>query len=317
MMEEEWGNRLSAGEARVLRAHCQHFSRLGWALFGQAAAALLVQLAAIAAVKLAAPRLLGDSIFLWILSVLSVYGVGFPAFCLILGNLPAAPPVKPKKPLGPLRFGQAYLIGLALLYLTNYFTLFLLWLVGLARGEAITNPVETMQEYPVALNLLLACIVAPLAEELMFRRLLLDRLRPYGDRFAIAASALCFGLFHGNLNQFFYAAALGLVFAYVALRTGCLWQTILLHAMVNAISAGLLPLVEQFGEQGEELLGMLVLGAIALGIIFLIARKRDLWFDRGNSGLTEGRKWRLFFENPGVLCFCLLAALEAAVYLMT
>lgn len=314
-MDEGRENRLSAGEARVLRAHCQHFSHLGWALFAQAAVPLLIQGGAILAVRLAAPRLLGNTLFLWILSALSVYGAGFPAFCLVIGDATAAPPVRPKTPLRPLRFGQVYLIGLALLYLSNYLTLFLLWLVGLLRGEAVVNPVESMQEYPVALNLLLACVIAPLAEEMMFRRLLLDRLRPYGDRFAVIASALCFGLFHGNLNQLFYAFALGLVFAYVALRTGCLWQTILLHAMVNFISAGLLPLMEAMGDQGEALLGVLVLGSIVLGVVFLIARKRDLWFGPGESGLTEGRKWRLFFENPGVLCFCLLAAVECAIYL--
>ena len=50
------------------------------------------------------------------------------------------------------------------------------------------------------------------------------------------ASALCFGLFHGNLNQFFYAFLLGLVLAELALSTGCLWQAVLLHALVNLFS---------------------------------------------------------------------------------
>lgn len=308
--------RLPDWEAQRLRAHCQRFSRMGWALFAQGASTLAVQVVCMLAFRWAAPGLLQNTVFLWILSLVSVYGVGFLAFFLIAGA-ESPPPKAPKQPLGPVRFLQVYLISLALLYLSNFATLFLLGLVELVRGEAITNPVESIQDYPVVLNVLLGCLVAPVAEEVMFRKILLDRLRPYGDRFAIAASALCFGLFHGNLNQIPYAVALGLVFGYVALRTGCLWQTILLHAMVNFIATGLIPLLERWGEQGEEVLGLLVLGAILLGVVFLIVRRRELWFAPGQYGLRPGRTWRLFFENPGVLFFCLLALLESISYLLT
>ena len=168
----------------------------------------------------------------------------------------------------------------------------------------------------MVLNLVLGCLVAPFVEEVMFRKVLLDRLRPYGDRFAVGASALCFGLFHGNFNQIPYAAALGLVFGYVALRTGCLWQTILLHAMVNFIATGLIPLLELWGDWGEELLGALILGSIFLGVVFLIVRRRELRAAPGQYGLSQGRTWRLFFENPGVIVFCLLALLESLSYFL-
>ncbi len=314
-MEEREAVRLSAREAERLRGHCQHFSRLGWALFGQMLAMLAVPAVAGAVVGLLAPELLENSIFLWGLSVLSAYGVGVPVFWLIIRGAPAAPTPIPRRPLGPARFGQVYLIGLAALYLCNYATLALLWVVGQLRGAPVTNPVDSIVDYPVALTLVLGCVIAPLGEEFMFRRLLLDRLRPYGDGFAALASALCFGLFHGNLNQFFYAVALGAIFAYVVLRTGCLWQTILLHAMVNFISSGLLPLSEQFGAAGETALSLFVVGAILLGVVFFLALRRELWFDPGGSGFSEGRKWRLFLENPGMVFSCLLAALIAASYL--
>lgn len=308
--------RISSWEARALREHCQHFSRLGWALFAQGASALVVQVAAVLAVQWAAPALLGNITFLWVLSTLSVYGVGFPLFVLIAGPVPTAPTTQPRRPLGPVRFFQVYLIGLALLYLSNLATLFLLELVGMVRGEAVSNPVESIQDYPVVLNLVLGCLVAPFVEEVMFRKVLLDRLRPYGDRFAVGASALCFGLFHGNFNQIPYAAALGLVFGYVALRTGCLWQTILLHAMVNFIATGLIPLLELWGDWGEELLGALILGSIFLGVVFLVVRRRELRAAPGQYGLSQGRTWRLFFENPGVIVFCLLALLESLSYFL-
>ena len=42
-----------------------------------------------------------------------------------------------------------------------------------------------------------------------------------------------FGLFHGNFTQFFYAAALGLLFAWVYIRTGKIIHTIAMHFMLN------------------------------------------------------------------------------------
>lgn len=298
-----------------LRGHCQYFSRLGWALFAQMIAMLAVQVIVSVPVGLLAPQLLSDPVFLWGLSVVSVYGVGFPIFCLVLRGVPA-PPQPEANPLGTARFLQVYVICLCVMYLANYFTLTLTGLIGLLRGEAVTNPVDQIGAYPTILNILLGCVIAPVTEELMFRKLLLDRLRPYGGRFAIIASALCFGLFHGNLNQLFYAVAIGLVLGYVALRTGRIWQNILLHAMINFISVGLLPLLEPLGETGTLLLAALVVGVIILGIVFLIALRRDLRFSPSTADLSAGWTWRVFFENPGVICFCLLSLALCAVYLV-
>lgn len=309
--------RMHLAEAEALRRHCQYFSGLGWALLLQCAVPLAAQMVAVLAVQWLIPELMDSMVFQWALSVLTVYGMGFPVFCLMAWRTPAPPEPTDRKPLGPIRFLQVYLIALALLYLSNIVTLSVLGLIGQLRGNSVTNPVEVIDEYPVILNLLLGCVIAPAAEEFMFRKLLLERLRPYGDRFALMASALCFGLFHGNFNQVLYAAALGLVFGYVALRTGCLWQTILLHALVNSIATGVIPLLSTLGDLGEELMSLLILGSILLGIVFLAVRRRELWFAPGQYGFTTRRTWRLFFENPGVLCFCLLVLLESVSYLLT
>ena len=306
---------LQPNQAALLRAHCQHFSRLGWALFAQMASMVVVQLLVSVLVRTLFPSLLTQPVFLWVLSVGSAYGAGVPAFCLVLRGTPAPTPPA-RRPMGPLSFCKALIISLGLIYLANLLTLLLTLLIGIARGSAVTNPVDSLASYPTVLNILLGCGIAPVSEELLFRRLLLERLRPYGDRFAILTSALCFGLFHGNLNQFFYAFAVGALFAYVVLRTGCLWQSILLHALTNASSVALVPLLELLGEVGEQLTSLLVLGSIVVGITFLITSWRDLRLERGSVSLSKGWKWRLFFENPGMLCFCLLAFVLAASYFL-
>ena len=304
-----------AERALRLRGHRERFSRLGWALVAQMAAMLAVQTALLLAAQALAPALVRSGVFLWLVSVLSAYGAGVPAAWLVLRGTEEAPP-QPGAPLGPGRFFRSYLAGLGLMYLVNLATLALMGLVGLLRGQTVENPVDNMADYPLALNLLLGCVIAPVCEECLFRGLLLNRLRPYGERFAVWASALCFGLFHGNFSQFFYACAIGVLFAGVVLKTGRLRQAMLLHALINFVGTGLIPLLSGLGEAGDWLLTLLVLAAMFVGLAFLPAMRREFSPAPGWKGLTAGEAWRCFLGSPGMLCFLALFLLLAGSYLV-
>ena len=304
-----------AERALRLRGHRERFSRLGWALTAQMAAMLAVQTALLLAAQALAPVLVRSGVFLWLVSVLSAYGAGVPAAWLVLRGTGEAPP-QPGAPLGPGRFFRSYLAGLGLMYLVNLATLALMGLVGLLRGQTVENPVDNMADYPLVLNLLLGCVIAPVCEEYLFRGLLLNRLRPYGERFAVWASALCFGLFHGNFSQFFYACAIGVLFARVVLKTGRLRQAMLLHALINFVGTGLIPLLSGLGEAGDWLLTLLVLAAMFVGLAFLPAMRREFSPAPGWKGLTAGEAWRCFLGSPGMLCFLALFLLLAGSYLV-
>lgn len=298
--------------AARLRPHCQRMSRIGWALLSYMAAALVLQLAAVPVLQLV-PRLLEQPLFSWGFSLVVSYGVCFPLFCLILGRTGEVVPRRQR--VGPLRFGQLAAISVAALYLSSLITQAIIALIAAGRGRPVVDPVEQMLDYPLICNLLLICVAAPVCEEIMFRRLILDRLRPYGDAFAVTASALAFGLMHGNLSQLLYAFTLGCVFGYVALITGRIWYTILLHALINSISALLLPVAQQMGEQAEAALSLAILAAVLLGIVFFVALRRDIILLPGTVDLEEGTKWRLLLTGPGFLLFCLAAAAQAALVL--
>ncbi len=79
------------------------------------------------------------------------------------------------------------------------------------------------------------CIVAPIAEEYIFRSLLLKPLRAYGDLTAAVVSGVIFGLYHGNFDQFAYAAILGTFFSIIAVRYNSIAPTVILHAANNII----------------------------------------------------------------------------------
>lgn len=77
-------------------------------------------------------------------------------------------------------------------------------------------------------------IVAPVAEEAVFRWLIYARLRDYVRMpAAVLISGLLFGIYHGNLVQFIYATMLGCLFAYFMEMAGNLYAPVLLHIGAN------------------------------------------------------------------------------------
>lgn len=80
------------------------------------------------------------------------------------------------------------------------------------------------------------CVFTPLVEEFVFRGVIFGSLRPFGFGYAAVASALLFGLAHGGPSAMAYALASGLIFATVREVTGSIRQTVILHALNNAVS---------------------------------------------------------------------------------
>tara|TARA_B100000029_G_scaffold203559_1_gene201668 strand:+ start:3496 stop:4110 length:615 start_codon:yes stop_codon:yes gene_type:complete len=92
---------------------------------------------------------------------------------------------------------------------------------------------------PVALGLAIisTVIIAPIAEELMFRGYLLDSIRKmHGDGVAVVISAIIFGLVHFEPYTIGMAAIGGLVYGYIRVRTGSLWPSIVGHMIWNGIA---------------------------------------------------------------------------------
>jgi len=86
----------------------------------------------------------------------------------------------------------------------------------------------------VVFQILTLCIVAPAAEEIIFRGMMYRRLLEYMDKVtAVMVSAAIFGIYHGNLVQGIYALVLGvlLCFAYDSCKS--LLAPIFLHMACN------------------------------------------------------------------------------------
>lgn len=295
-------------------AHRRAFSRMGWALVLLLLGPVAVQYVPVFVLTLLAPEALNESWVVWAVSVLSQYFVGFSAAALLLTTVPAAP-WGDRRPLSPLSWLKTLAVSIGVMTVSNFLTLFLIGLLDTLRGSPSTNPLDaSLTGFPLFLTFLSTCVLAPVFEELFFRSFLLQRLRPYGPRFAALASALAFSLIHGNLYQMFYAFTLGLIFAWVVLRTGAVWQTIALHACINFLGGGFLG--ELLGDGGTAFTGLAFLGCIGAAAVLLVRHRRLLPLPRGREDLTEGQKWRLYLLNPGMLLFCLVCCTFAALFLL-
>lgn len=88
----------------------------------------------------------------------------------------------------------------------------------------------------IALLLVGAVIVAPVVEEIGFRRVLFGLFRPLGAWPAILMSCAVFSLVHGFLLGIPGLFLLGFLFQYAYLRTRNLAAAVLLHMVVNLIA---------------------------------------------------------------------------------
>lgn len=107
--------------------------------------------------------------------------------------------------------------------------------------QSIAKTTETLVAYDsfgeLCIVFLVAALLAAMAEELFFRgamqNSLLERIKP---AWTIVIVAVVFSLMHGDVLDFVPRVLLGLVFGYVAWKTGTLAITILLHTLNNTIA---------------------------------------------------------------------------------
>ena len=196
-----------------------------------------------------------DTVHLWwanrVVSVVPLYGIGLPLMYLSLRGLSSAPHNatcssgfitygKPAFTVGS--WVRILFMGFGCMYVGSIIGNALMGILSGLTGYSYANTLETVVEQsPVWATLLGICVIAPLGEELIFRKLFIDRARRFGDTAAILLSALLFGLFHANLFQFFYAFMLGILLAYVYTRTGKLSWCVVMHAAVNLMGSVAIP----------------------------------------------------------------------------
>ena len=269
---------------------------------------------------------------MWLLTFAPLYLIAVPIGLLLLRKVPAKP--LEKHDLKPSRYIVTVIICIFMMYAGNILGTIITALLQLLPGVSAGNPILGYAiDNALLPKVLFMVILAPVIEEYIFRKQLIDRMHIYGEKLAVVTSALMFGLFHGNLSQFFYAFALGLVFGYVYLKTGKLRYSIGLHMLINLLGSvvgpfflekvavvdtmenmdlaalePVMPWLIAFGAYVLVLIGL----AIA-GLVLLCLNKRKVSFAPAEMELPKGTRIKTAYVNAGMIlltigCMALIVA---------
>ncbi len=264
-----------------------------------------------------------------------VYFLALPVIICMLRRIPAEAPARVS--MKWYHWFGALAVSMGVAYSSNIIGLIFTGVFAMFKGSAVQNEVIEMTTHvDPGISLVCAVLIAPVFEEFVFRKLLLDRVRKYGEGIAVVLSGLMFGLFHGNLNQFAYALTLGFVLAYIYLKTGKLIYTIMIHMTINSIGGFFLPMIMKsmdfeeylrqtmiFSQTGKQdgmmsylmengtafllmmLIGLFMLTMILLGIILLLVNLKKIRFAKGEITIPKGERFRTVIVNVGMILYCI------------
>lgn len=143
----------------------------------------------------------------------------------------------------------------------------------------------------VILSIIVTVILAPLAEEFLFRGVTLQKAQKIMPFVAAnVLQALCFGIYHGNLIQGVYAFVLGLVFGRMVMKFRSVWAAVFLHACVNGAAQLLSVLPESVTASAFG-----VAGIVLAGIVFLFCSRTIL--QKAEAELPAPPEEEKFSEN--------------------
>ena len=248
----------------------------------------------------------------------------------VVKRMPGEAPAK--KSITPGQFVLALIMCFALMYCGNLVGTLITTVVGALKGSAVDNALMT---YATGSNMIVTflymVICAPILEEYIFRKLIVDRTVKYGQGVAVVLSGLMFGLFHGNLNQFAYAFLLGMFLAFLYVKTGELKVTIGLHMCINFMGAVVSVLLlkaihlEEYQEVimngadsqavmdymmkylpgwiGYMIYVLFILAVLVTGIVLFIVYRKKLKLEPGQ--IAKGRRFKTVIGNPGMICYCI------------
>ena len=311
---------------------------VGFAIF--AAVSLLASEIIRMVISIFYPAFARTDLYGWFMSVVPMYLVALLFLALFFVSTTAVRPAEKKR------------LGLGRLILLIPLCIFV-GTAGYIAGDLISHALEGLPFFRavdpyaaldgtnVFYAFICTVIIAPIMEELIFRRALLDRVSPAGEGFAIFLSALFFGVFQCDLSRSLSMFALGLVLAFVYLRTGRVIYTILLHMafnfcgrfMVNNLFASDLAFLSSLsGVPADEILltdsvinvydrvlnlvcsnGFLILVGL---IVFIMVAKELFTGARASATFTKRECRRAVWGNIGtwlMLLVCLILFASKAV----
>ncbi len=190
---------------------------------------------------------------------------------------------------------------LLICFLLQFTALMIRAIIGFFEKDASTDDLITLSPYMIFMLL----IFAPVVEELVFRHLFATRLLKYGERFYILASALCFALVHGfslGFQGMIYPFFLGLIYAYLMVKSGNIILVMIMHALSNLFGSILIQFFIGVSKEATIIYMILLIVLGVTGSVLFLRNKEKIVLD-GTPGLVNKAVLKDVITNKGILFF--------------
>lgn len=303
------------------------FSQIGLRLFFGTLIIYAVQIIFMA-IASAVPAINTNGNLSFLFSMLPMYIIAFPILFLMFKKIPVQLTGEKKK-MSPLQMIVAFIMCYSGTYICNLVAVLLTGIIGALKQGEVENVMVTITEsISLPVNLFVVVICAPIMEELLFRKTLIDRTAQFGEGIAIVFSGLVFGLFHGNLVQFGYAFLLGIFFGFIYIKTKNIVYPIILHMIINFFGSFLGSIImdlsgmnnisadateaEMMAKMMENIGGLMIYLVYALllivlvitGIVLFIKNRKKFVLLPGEITLEKGTRFKTLILNIGMILYC-------------
>lgn len=266
----------------------------------------------------------------FLVSMIPMYAIFFPLMAFLLGKIKVEKPVEKNKLSFKAMF-TFFMISYAAMYISNLGGNVIARIIEAFKKSAVENSIlEIATSNSLWINMIVMVICAPIMEELLFRKFIIDRTIQFGEKTAIILSGLMFGFFHGNLYQFCYAFALGVIFGYVYVKSGQVKYTIILHMIINFMggilgvimlkATGMMQILELANDPNamtnalmQNVAGLLVFFAYAImlvaivitGVVLFFVNLKKINLKQAEVQIAKGEGFKTIVLNLGMLLFFL------------
>lgn len=323
-------------EQNTLKETRKYFSSLGLRLFIGVLIIYAVQFLGLfifEKVGEAVPSIGTNANIRFLSTMLPMYIIAYPLIFLLLKKLPSQQTGEPKK-MKFIHIFAAFLMLYAGTYICNIFGTIITTIIGIIKQSAVNNVMmEITGSLNPVINFIIVVICAPIMEELLYRKALIDRTVKYGEGISVVLSGLLFSLFHGNLNQFAYTFFMGCFFGFIYVKTKRIIYPIILHMVanfvgsfvstfflsisgINEINAAMLSgateteLMNVMMEHAAGLVAffgyfLCLIGFVIAGIVLFIVKHKKFTFAAGEVTIEKGQRFKTVLCNVGMGLFCI------------
>lgn len=281
--------------------------------------------------------ILSDIVSQTITSFVPMYIICFPIIIIVLKRIEKT--VQEKNKMDGKRLFILFSICFPIMLVGNLIGTFLSYIFSKGQAE---NTLATLLQQLNPVMIIIAVFVGPFFEELVFRKMIIDRTVKYGEKAAIIFSSLTFAMFHMNLYQIFYAFGIGLILGYIYVRSGEIKYTMVIHMIINGLSSIVVPFLlykSEYMELVERLSGdnpdieflsahavwvglylvytMLYFSIICFGLAMLIVNIKKIIIKQREEELPVKKAIGASLLNVGMILFTVLTIIFIILTLLS